>query len=88
MKSRTTRKFWRLFDQLPAEVQQHVRGAYRQFAANPDTAALHFKRVDREEPVYSVRIGLQFRALALLDGDIVTWFWIGTHDDYERVLKG
>jgi len=24
--------------------------------------------------------------LDLLKGDTVTWFWIGTHDEYERLL--
>ena len=88
MKSRTTRKFWRLFDDLPSEVQQRARDVYRQFATNPALTGLHFKRVDQANPVYSVRIGLHYRALGLLDGGIITWFWIGTHDDYERVLKG
>jgi hypothetical protein len=30
---------------------------------------------------------LGYRALGLLKGDTVTWFWIGTHDEYERLLK-
>jgi hypothetical protein len=87
VKSRTTRKFWRLFDDLPGDVQEHARRAYGQFAADPATAALNFKRVDRREPVYSVRIGISYRALGLLEGDTVTWFWIGIHDDYARILK-
>jgi len=35
---------------------------------------------------WSVRIGGGYRALALLDADTFYWFWIGTHDEYERLL--
>jgi hypothetical protein len=88
VKSHTTRKFWRLFDDLPADVQEHARRSYAQFAIDPSHPSLNFKRVDRNDPIYSVRIGIHFRALGLLEGDTVTWFWIGIHNDYERVLKG
>ena len=87
MKSRTTRKFWRLFDSLPVDVQNHARRSYQQFQADPAYPALQFKRVNRTEPVYSVRIGIAHRALGLLAGDTITWFWIGGHDDYERLLN-
>ena len=30
-----------------------------------------------------VRISLGYRALGILDGATVTWFWIGGHRDYE-----
>ena len=38
------------------------------------------------EDIYSVRIGLGYRALGLLEGTVVTWFWIGSHADYDRIL--
>lgn len=41
------------------------------------------KCVSREEDVWSLRITLGYRALGVLEGDTVTWFWIGSHDDYE-----
>jgi hypothetical protein len=31
-----------------------------------------------------VRIGDHYRALGLREGDIVSWFWIGTHEQYNR----
>ena len=49
-------------------------------------AGLRFKRVSNDEPLYSVRIGIQYRAVGLLKGDTITWVWIGSHDDYERLL--
>jgi len=41
--------------------------------------SLHFKRVGR---LWSVRIGLSYRALAVEDGTDFIWVWIGTHDEY------
>ena len=86
MKSRTTRGFWRLFDGLPADVQEHARRAYEQFNANPAHPGLNLKRVGRKRPVYSARVGIQYRAVGVLEGDTITWFWIGSHDEYERLL--
>lgn len=86
MKSRTTRTFWRLFDKLPADAQAHAREAYKQFRANPAHPGLQFKRVNRKKPVYSARVGIQFRAVGELEGDTITWFWIGSHDEYDRLL--
>ena len=84
--SRTTRKFWRLFEALPTDVQAHARRSFRQWSADPSYPSLAFKRVSISEPFYSARIGLHYRVLGRLDGDTVTWLWIGPHDEYERML--
>ena len=62
MKSRATPKFWRLFDDLPDDVQEQARDAYALWRSNPGHPSLRFKRVSRKAPVYSVRIGLGYRA--------------------------
>jgi hypothetical protein len=86
MKSRATRSFWKRFDDLPIDVQQHARQAYRLWSGDPAYPSLHFKRVSRKKPLYSARVGLDYRVLGLMDGDTVTWFWIGHHDEYDRLL--
>ena len=86
MKSRTTRSFRKLFDALAPDVQQRARRAYALWRNDPGHPSIQFERVDDEEPIYSARVGLSHCALGLLDGDTVTWFWIGHHDDYEREL--
>lgn len=40
----------------------------------------------KSQTLYSVRIGLSYRAVGLLKADTVTWFWIGTHDEYDRLI--
>ena len=34
--------------------------------------------------LWSVRIGDHYRAVAQKHGDLVVWFWIGTHEDYNN----
>ena len=87
MKSRATPKFWKLYEHLPRSVQRRARKAYQTWKANPSHPSLHFKRVDDEEPVYSVRVGEDYRVLGFRDEDTVIWYWIGTHNEYERLLK-
>ncbi len=54
---------------------------------NPRHPSLHFKRVDDEEPIYSARVSNDYRVLGFLKGNMVLWYWIGNHDEYERLLK-
>ncbi|MCO5183567.1 MAG: hypothetical protein M9928_22680 [Anaerolineae bacterium] len=87
MKSTTTSQFWKLYASLPVEIQRRADRAYKLWQLNPRAHSLFFKRVGKHTPVYSVRIGRNHRALGLLEGDTVVWFWIGSHDDYERLLS-
>ncbi len=34
--------------------------------------------------MWSVRLTLGYRALGIMQGDTVTWFWAGSYRDYER----
>ena len=52
--------------------------------SDPRHPSLHFKRLDK---VWSARVGLHYRALALeIEGGYL-WFWIGTHADYDRLTR-
>jgi len=72
IESRTTRAFRAAFAALPKEVQTQARGTYALFRSDPNHPSLRFKKVDQQDNVYSVRIGLGYRALGVLDGSIVT----------------
>jgi hypothetical protein len=85
MKSSATAEFWRHFAVLPTRVQQNARKAYRLWARNPHHNSLRFKKVGR---VWAVRVSRGYRAIGLLKDDTVSWFWIGPHDEYERILAG
>ena len=88
MQSRTTRHFWRLFHDLPLEAQREAKraGAYGLFQVNPAHPGLQFKKLEGEDNIYSVRIGLGYRALAVMKADRVVWYWIGSHSEYDRLV--
>ena len=86
IESRTSRSFRVAFASLPEEIQAQARRSYRLFRADPSHPSLRFKNVDPVENLYSVRIGLGYRALGVLDGSTVTWFWIDSHADCDRMI--
>ncbi|HXL58919.1 MAG TPA: hypothetical protein VN958_21800 [Chitinophagaceae bacterium] len=65
MKSVTTERFRKAMNKLPKEVQHRAREAYELWKQNNNHPGLHFKQVHDKEPIYSVRIGLSYRALVL-----------------------
>jgi hypothetical protein len=85
--SRTSARFRLAFRRLPGRVQKRARAAYRLFQREPSHPALRFKLVHPTRPIYSVRIGLAYRALGVRDGDEIIWFWSGSHTDYDRLLR-
>ena len=87
MKSWRTAQFRRAFDALPKAVQRQAVQAYKVFEKDPGHRALYFKKVHPKKPIYSVRIGLHYRALGTKTGDEIVWFWIGSHADYDRLVS-
>jgi len=87
MRSRTAKGFWERFARLPEPVRRQATRAFRLWRQDPAHPSLAFKRVHATEPIYSVRVSRGYRALGLRDRDGVTWFWIGSHADYERTLR-
>ena len=88
MRSFTRPSFWSLYHRLPEHVRQQARASYRLFEVDPYHPSLRFKRVSQRQPVYSARVSGDYRAVGLRDGDTMVWFWIGSHHDYDRLLKG
>jgi hypothetical protein len=81
---RTSRRFWELFASLPESVQTVARKNFELLKDNSTHPSLHFKRVGN---LWSVRAGLNHRALAVQDGSDFIWVWIGPHDEYRRLIK-
>lgn len=86
MRSRRTRRFREQLDTLPHEVRRQAQQACRQFKANPWHGSLHFKHVHPREPIDSVRIARNYRALGKRDDKGMLWFRIGSPADYDRIL--
>ena len=87
MKSRRNPQFHKTFDRLPPEVKDRAREAYRHFQENPYHPSLQFKRVHATKPIYSARIGRDYRALGIRREDVIIWFWIGPQAEYDKLLS-
>lgn len=87
MRSRTTKRFRELLAGLPEPIQRQAQEAYQRFHENPAHPSLRFKPISPRDPsIYSVRIGLHYRAIGLREEDYVLWIWIGSHADYDRQI--
>jgi hypothetical protein len=81
---RTSGRFWNLFSDLPESVQRVARKNFELLKHDPSHPSLHFKKVGK---LWSVRSGINHRALAVQDGADIIWVWIGPHDEYRRLIK-
>lgn len=81
---RTTERFWECYWNLSQDGQQLADKSFRLLQDNPRHPSLQFKKVG---DFWSARVGLAHRALAVEDGDDFIWVWIGSHDDYERIIR-
>jgi len=87
VKSHTTKKFWKHYEDLPDNIRKRAEEAWALFSNNPHHPSLRFKKVIDQPTVYSVRITGSYRALGVREDQTIIWFWIGNHDDYEQLLK-
>jgi mRNA-degrading endonuclease RelE of RelBE toxin-antitoxin system len=87
MKSSITKAFRKALDQLPEAIRKQVIKAYEIWQSDPYQGSLQFKLVSQRQPIYSVRVGLNYRVLGLLENDHIYWFWIGSHAEYDEILK-
>jgi hypothetical protein len=81
---RTTKQFWKCLENLPEHVQKTAKKNFELLKRNSSHPSLHFKKVGK---LWSVRAGMNHRALAVEDGKEFIWVWVGTHDEYERMIK-
>ena len=84
MTSRGLPGFWQEYRQLPRDIRAAARQAYRKFRENPAHPGLHLERLRSDARAWSIRVTLNYRAVARRDGDDWLWVWIGTHQEFER----
>lgn len=85
MNHHATKDFWHCYHALPDTVRQLADKNFALLKADPRHPSLHFKRIG---PLWSARVGLHHRALAVAHGSDAIWFWIGTHAEYDRLTGG
>jgi hypothetical protein len=81
---RATATFCEHYHRLPEKVRVRADANFVLLKSDPFHASLHFKKVRGE--LWSVRVGLQYRALAIPEDSGFAWIWIGSHAEYDRLV--
>jgi hypothetical protein len=88
MDSKRTKAFKKLYITLPDHVKESARKQYKYFLENQSHPSLRTKLIgstrNNKFKVYEVTVGMGYRATYFRDGDVYVWFWIGTHNSFDR----
>ncbi len=87
MKSYANEKFWKAFENLPIQIQRRARESYQLWQENPHHPSLQFKRIHSKRPIFSVRVGIGWRAVGVKQDETMIWFWIGSHGEYYKLIS-
>jgi len=79
-----TSRFWASYEALPAEVRALADKNFELLRLNRHHPSLQFKQVGK---FWSARIGIHHRALALEVDDGFLWVWVGSHADYDKLIR-
>jgi len=80
-------RFWRHYRELPKEIQRLADKNFELLKSDPHHRSLHFKKVGKNRQLWSVRVGVSYRALGTEKTDGILWFWIGPHSTYDKLLS-
>lgn len=84
VRHRATKRFWECYEVLPKKVRDAADRAFALLKSNPSHKSLRLKEI---EGIWSIRVGRRYRALAHeMKGEFV-WVWIGTHAEYDRMIR-
>lgn len=76
--------FWSCYEQLPSSIQDLADKNFDLLKTNPKHPSLHLKKAGQ---YWLVRVGIKYRALAVEIDEVLIWFWIGPHSEYNRLLR-
>jgi len=81
--------FWNDYHALPVEIRARADKQFALLKSNPQHRSLQFKKIGERhgEEIWSVRVTLKYRALAIRLADEYLWFWIGEHNVYDALIS-
>jgi len=73
---------------LPDDIRERADKQFALLKANPRQPFLQFKKLTYRggQELWSARVTLKYRALAVKLDDDYIWFWIGEHDIYGPMI--
>lgn len=85
MRHFATPGFWFHYRQLPVAVRVLADKNFALLRRDEHHASLRVRPVTG--PLWSVRIGLHYRALARQRAEGFVWVWVGHHSVYDQILR-
>jgi hypothetical protein len=82
--SRGTADFWRFYHELPLPIRNAAQTAFKKFLDNPAHPGLQLERLKFDSRAWSVRVTRNYRAVARRYEDDWLWFWVGSHQEFDR----
>jgi mRNA-degrading endonuclease RelE of RelBE toxin-antitoxin system len=84
-----TSSFWKEYEKLPSAICKRADRQFSLLKANPQHPSLQFKKLGERQgqEIWSARVTLNYRALAIRRAEGYLWFWIGDHQTYESLLS-
>jgi hypothetical protein len=81
--------FWHAYLALPHEIRARDDKRFSLLKADPRHPSLQFKKVGERcgQEIWSARITLSYRALAIKREDGYLWFWVGDHKTYDKLIS-
>jgi hypothetical protein len=76
--------FCEAYEKLPVSVQKLADKNFELLKTDSKHPSLHLKKAGN---YWSVRVGIKYRALGVDVDEGILWFWIGTHGEYDKLLK-
>jgi len=85
---RANSDFWQHYRELPQDIRDRADKQFALLTANPQHPSLQFKKLGERhgQEVWSARVTLNYRALAIKRPDGYLWFWIGDHRTYASLI--
>ena len=89
MSHKANSRFWTLYDALSAETRARADRQFALLKGNPKHPSLRFKKIGERngDEIWSARVTLNHRALAIRRPYGFLWFWIGEHHVYDDLIS-
>lgn len=87
MLSTTTEGFRKAYAKLPESIKKAAKKNYSVWQNNPGHKSLKYKKISKTKEIYSIRISKGWRALGLKNKETMIWFWVGSHNEYDKLIK-
>ena len=84
MSHKTAKSFWDYYEKVPIEICNLAKKNFKLLKSDIYHPSLHFKKVGK---VWSARVGKNYRAVSAEIEDGYLWIWIGSHQDYDKLIE-